>query len=527
MLFKNKRLIVFLVLILSASLLVVGCNGGTKPAQSGETQEDQTFIIARSTDAEILDPGYAFVEGDIDIVFHIFDGLVQFKNDQLDVEPALATDWDVSEDGKTWTFNLRKGVKFHDGTDFNADSVVQTYKRVLDENNAYYDVVQGGWSYLEYLMGDIIVDVVATDDYTIEFKLSQKFAPFLTYMGYYSQFITSPAAMEKYGADLANNPVGTGPFKFDKWKKGEYVQLVANDDYWGEKPKIDTLIFKVVPESSTRLLELQSGEVDAIKSLDPGQLAKVKENKDMELLSVPGANIFYGAINTTKEPFNDKRVRQALNHAIDMDKIVDVVYEGSGTRAINAMPPTIFSFDETAGPYEYNPEKAKQLLAEAGYPDGFKMDLNTFIYGRTYVAKPVQVAEVIKSDLENVGIKVNLVTNEWATHNDIQDNMKHDVSLTGLYDVPYPSNFLKTMALEGGSTGYAPQELIDLANKAMSTYDRDEQAKYFKELQQKLYEAAPIIPIAHNNYTAAIRSNVKGFELDVVGTVRAHHAYKE
>lgn len=525
MVFRSKRFINLLVIMIVASLILVGCGG----AQNGTTDSGKKsqFVVARSTGAELVDPGFAWSEGDIDIVFHMYDGLVKFKNDDLEVEPALATEWNSSEDGKTWTFKLRKGVKFHDGTDFNADAVVQTFKRVIDKNNKFYDVVKGGYSYLGYLMGDVIDDVIAKDDNTVEFKLNQKFAPFLTYMGYYSEYIVSPTALEKYGADFPTNPVGTGPYIFDNWKKGEYIQLKANKDYWGEKPKIETLIFKVIPDSSTRLMELQTGAVDAIKGIDPSQLEKIKANTELKLLSIPGANTFYTTINTQKPPFDKVKVRQALNYAIDVDKIVKFIYEGNGTRAINALPPTVFSFDSTARPYEYNPEKAKELLKEAGYPNGFKLKLNTFLQARPYVTKPVQVAEVMKADLEKVGIKVEIVTNEWATHNDIMNNMKHDIALTGWYDIPYPSNFLKTMALEGGNTGYEPKELKDLALKALGTYDRSEQEKDWKEFQQKLHEGAPIIPIAHNNYTAAVRSNVKGFKLDVLGTVRAHQASKE
>jgi peptide/nickel transport system substrate-binding protein len=538
---KRKSLWVSIVLMLFLSLAVVGCGNSnqqevsnTDEAKTKEKQEKQEkkekkggiFIIARSTGAEIMDPGYAWNEGDMDIVTHLYDGLVRFKNDQLEVEPALATEWDVSEDGKTWTFKLRQGVKFHDGSDFNADAVVFSFMRVLDENHPQNDVIQGGWSYLGYLMGDVINDVRKIDDYTVEFHLNEKFAPFLTYMGYYSQFIVSQESFVKWGADFVKHPTGTGPFKFEKWNKGEFVQLVANENYWGEKPKIDKLIFKVVPESSTRLLELQTGQVDVIKGIDPAQIEKIKSNEDLKMLSIAGANIAFAAINTTKEPFNNVKVRQAMNHAIDMDKIVDSIYEGNGTRAINLLPPTVFSFDNTVGPYEYNPEKAKQLLSEAGYADGFEMELHTFLHARPYISKPVDVAEVMKADLEKVGIKVKIITNEFSALTDIVRSMKHDVAISGWYDVPYPSNFLKVMALEAASTGFAPDELKELANKALSTYDRDEQVKYYQELQQKLHEAAPMIPIAHNNYTAAVRSNVEGFKLDVLGFLDARHAIK-
>jgi peptide/nickel transport system substrate-binding protein len=538
---KRKSLWMSIVLMLLLSLALVGCGNsnqqeaantdeaktkGKQEKQEKEEKEGGIFVIARSTGAEIMDPGYAWNEGDMDIVTHLYDGLVRFKNDQLEVEPALATEWDVSEDGKTWTFKLRQGVKFHDGSNFTADDVVFSFMRVLDENHPQYDVIQGGWSYLGYLMGDVINDVRKIDDYTVEFDLNEKFAPFLTYMGYYSQFIVSQEAFEKWGADFVKHPTGTGPFKYEKWNKGEFVQLVANENYWGEKAKIDKLVFKVVPESSTRLLELQTGQVDAIKGIDPAQIEKIKSNEDLKMLSIAGANIAFVGINTTKEPFNNVKVRQAMNYAIDMDKLVDSIYEGNGTRATNLLPPTVFSFDDTVGPYEYNPEKAKQLLSEAGYPDGFEMEFHTFLKARPYISKPVDVAEVMKADLENVGIKVKIITNEFSTLTDVIRSMKYDVAMSGWYDVPYPSNFLKVMALEASSTGYAPDDLIELANKALSTYDRDEQVKLYQELQQKLHEAAPMIPIAHNNYTAAVRSNVEGFKLDVLGFIDARNAVK-
>lgn len=519
--FRTKY-VALLVTLLLLSIVLTGCGGGSgKDGTGGQTAND-TFVVGRSTDATLIDPGYTWSEGGIDIVFHIFDGLVQFKNDKLEVEPALATEWSKNDEGTVWTFKLRQGVKFHDGTDFTADAVVTSFKRVIDENNKYYNADR--WSYLKYLLGDVIEDVEAQDDYTVVFTLKNKFAPFLTYMGYYSQYIISPAALEKYGDDFYKHPVGTGPFKFVEWKKDDYIKLEANDDYWGEKPKIKNLIFKTIPESTTRLMELESGQVHAIKGIDPAQLDKINNNKELQLLRVPGANLFYVALNNQAEPLNNKKVRQAINYAIDMDKLVESTYEGLGTRAKGALPPTVFGYDDTIGWYDYNPEKAKQLLNEAGYPNGFDIELLTFTKARPYVPKPVEVAEVIASDLKKVGINARVVTNEWASHLAIMEKSDHKMAQTGWYDIPYPSNFMKTMALDGGHLNYAPDRMVELANKALATYDRSQQENYYKEMQQIFREDAPMIPIAHNDYTAAVRKDVKGFKLDVMGTVRMHNA---
>lgn len=509
---KRKSLALVLVVGLLATMLV-GCGGG------GEVASDtgDTFIIARTTDADTLDCGYAYSEGDIDLIYHIYDGLVQFKNSDLEVEPALAESWTTSDDGKVWTFNLRQGVKFHDGTDFNADAVVFSFNRLIDENHPCYGL--GDYSYFDWLLADAIDYVKAVDDSTVEIALKDKFAPFLTYLGYYSEFIASPTAVKKWGNEYFKHPVGTGAFKFEEWNKDEYIKLSRNDDYWGNKPEIETLIWKVVPDDSTRLMELESGQVQAIKPIAPNQLAKVKANDKLDLKEVAGANIFFVSFNTTEKPFDDVRVRQAVNYAVDMQKLTDSVYEGIATRAVNAMPPTIFSFDSNVPSYSYNPEKAKQLLADAGYPDGFTVDMNVFNEARPYIPRPVDAAEIIKSDLAKVGINANIVMNEWGSHASIIDNMEHQFAFNGWYDIPYPSNFLKTMVLSGSNTGYAPEKLVELADKALSTYDRDEQAKYYSQMQQVIYEDAPILPVAHSDYTAVVSSNISGFELDVLGNV--------
>ena len=513
------------VAIISFSvMLLFGMFSGLYAAgQLEEGTQEEVFVIARSTDAQTLDAGYGYAEGEMDPIFHIYDGLVHYKNDKLEVEPALATSWDVSDDGKVWTFNLRKGVKFHDGTDFNADAVVFSFVRLIDENHPYYGL--GSWSYFDYLLGDAIQDVRAVDDYTVEIELKNKFAPFLTYMGYYSEYIVSPTAVKKYGEEFFKNPVGTGPFKMSEWKKDEYITLVKNEDYWGEKPGIDKLIWKVVPDNTTRLMELETGQVHAIKAPSPDQLEKIKGNPDLELKQIAGATSFFGTFNTTKEPFDDVRVREAVCCAVDMDKLVSSVYEGMGVRAVSVLPPTVFAFDESLDPYPYDPARARRLLAEAGYGDGLDIDIHTFVEARPYIARPVDAAEIIKSDLSKVGINATVEANEWGTHKSIYNNFEHQIGFAGWFDIPHPSNFLNTLLIKGLKGGWQPQEVVDLAEKALSTYDRDAQERYWKEVQQISHEECPVLPIAHGAYTAAIRKNVGGFKLDVLGIARMHNAY--
>jgi ABC-type transport system substrate-binding protein len=207
-----------------------------------------------------------------------------------------------------------------------------------------------------------------------------------------------------------------------------------------------------------------------------------------------------------------------------MDRLVKSVYEGMGVRAVSALPPTVFAFDKSMDPYPYDPEKAKQLLEEAGYGDGLEIDIHTFVEARPYIARPVDTAEIIRSDLSKVGIEATVQANEWGTHKDIYNALEHQMGFAGWFDIPHPNNFLNTLLIKGVKGGWTPDEVVELAENALSTYDRAEQAKYWKEVQQMAYEECPILPIAHNAYTAAVGNNVEGFELDVLGIARMHTA---
>ncbi len=521
---SKAGLISLIALLLLLVLFAVGCGDAEngEPA-APEEPDEKIFIIARGTDAKTLDCGYAYHEGEIDLMYHLYDGLVRFKDDEsLEIEPALAADWSVSEDGLVWTFNLRDDVKFHDGTDFNADAVEFSFMRILDENHPYYGLGDQGLAYMDWLLSGAIKEVRAVDDYVVEVELNDVFGPFLMYMGIYSQFIVSPTAVETHGEDYFQNPVGTGPFKFDEWKRDEYVQMSVNDGYWGEIPAIDTIIWKVVPDESTRLMELQSGNVHAIKSISPAQLDTILASDDLAMMQVAGSNLFYAAINHQAEPFDDLRVRQAFMHAIDFDALVESVYEGLGTRAVNPMPPTLLGYNHDIEPYAYDPDRAVELLTEAGLPDGFDMDLHVFAESRAYVGRPVDAAEIFKSDLAQVGINANVVVNEWGTHRSLLREHEHQVGFIGWFDVPHPNNFLNLLVLRAVNNQYENPELEELSNKALATIDPAEQEQYYREMQEIILRDVVVVPIAHSDYTAVVLDEISGFRLDSLGNVLAH-----
>jgi len=523
---RRVGLTIMVLLLVCALVFIAGCGGAPESGEPAapEEESEKVFIIARGTDAKTLDCGYAYHEGEIDLMYHLYDGLVKFKDDNsLDIEPALATDWSVSEDGLVWTFNLRDDVKFHDGTDFNAQAVEFSFMRILDENHPFYGLGDQGLAYMDWLLSGAISEVRAVDENTVEIELNEVFGPFLMYMGIYSQFIVSPTAVETYGENYFQNPVGTGPFKFVDWKRDEYVEMVVNEEYWGEVPAIERIIWKVVPDESTRLMELQSGNVHAIKSISPAQLDTIMASDNLKLLQVAGSNLFYAAINHQAEPFDNLNVRQAFMHAINFDALVDSVYEGLGTRAVNPMPPTILGYNNDIQPYAYDPARAQELLAEAGYPNGFDMDLHVFAESRAYVGRPVDAAEIFKSDLAAVGINANIIVNEWGTHRSTLREFGHQVGFIGWFDVPHPNNFLNLLVLRAVDNQYENPELEALSDMALATIDPAEQEQYYKEMQEIIHRDVVLVPIAHSDYTAVVLEGVEGFRLDSLGNVLAHN----
>lgn len=521
---KSKLFLMSLVIFLLI-VSVFGCAQEDAAPGDPVEQANDVFIVARATDAVTLDTNWAYYEGEIDLMYHFYEGLVRYIDDDLNVGPSLATEWSNSEDGTVWTFKLREGVKFHDGTDFNAEAVVFTYERILQEDHPYANM--GEWSYLDYLLGDVIAEVKAIDEYTVEFTLNNVFSPFLTYMGLYSQFIVSPTAVQEYGADFYKNPVGTGPYMMEEWKTEELTSMVLFDDYWGEKPAINKIIWKVVPDASTRMMELQTGEVHAIKTILPEQFEVLTADPNINVVRMAGANIFYGSINHEAGPLSDVRVRQALMHAIDFDKLVESVYEGLGTRAINPMPPTVFGYNDDIVPYAYDPERAKELLAEAGYPDGFDLDINTLSTARVYIGRPIDAAEIVADYLRAVGINPTVIVNEAATHFALISSYDYELAFEGWYDVAHPNNFMRALVLEGMTNNYKPQELWDLSDKANATNDMDLQEEYYREMQEIIHRDAAMMPVAHNDYTAAVAGNVVNFRLDPIGNVILLETYFE
>lgn len=322
---------------------------------------DKTLVFARGSDSISLDPAIPTDGESAKVMNNIYDNLVRYKAGSTDIEPALAETWETSADGLVWTFHLRKGVKFHDGTPFNAEAVKFNIERQLPPNDI------SNMPYAEFTFG-MIDKVEAVDEHTVKITLKNPYAPFLSNLAMaISAPIISPAAAKKYGADYGQHPVGTGPFIFEKWDKEQQIVLRANKNYWGGAPAVDKVVFKVTKENSVRANELLTGSIDIMDGIDPNDVARLKADANIVLLHGPGMNINYLGMRTNRPPFDNPKLREAVSRAINRKALVEFLYQGTAILANGPLPPSMFGYHAGLKPYEYDVAKAKELLKEAGY----------------------------------------------------------------------------------------------------------------------------------------------------------------
>jgi ABC-type transport system substrate-binding protein len=498
-----------------------------------------TLVFAISVDVDELDPGNTLVGQAVD---NIFEGLVKFRERTTIIEPCLATSWKISDDGKEITFNLKKGIKFHDGTDFNADAVVFSFARQYDHNHPYHQY--GRWNMWKWMFYDVD-RIEKIDDYTVKLFLKRPNVSILTSLAVHQASIVSPTNAEKYQEDAFKYPCGTGPFKFMEWVKDDHVTLEANENYWQERANLDRLIFKVIPDPSARLMALEVGEVQGIEYPNPADFNRIKANEDLTFMSLPSMNVGYLAMNTGYgymdankngvrdldsepliktpgyfEPLTKKKVRQAINMAINKQAIVDNIYMGTAIKAKNGMPPFMLGYNDEIKDYPYDPEKAKELLAEAGYPDGFEVTLHVTPVSRPYMFDPLKIGEAIQSYLTAVGIKVKIYQFDWANYLLEVYEGKHQICLLGWTgDNGDPDNFMNaaygtdeaSIGVAGNLAFYINDQAQELLYKALVTYDDEKRITYYKKVQEMIHEDAGWVYLVHSKQNMVFSNDIKGF----------------
>ena len=480
-----------------------------------------TLIFGRGGDSVGLDPAHEEDGESFKVCENIYDTLVQYRDESTEVEPALAESWESSDDGLTWTFHLRVGVKFHDGTDFNADAVLFSLNRQHDPNHPFHRV--GGtpiyWSYTG--LADLVEEIVALDEHTVRIVLNQPYAPFIATLAMGPFSIVSPTAVKKWREDYTNHPVGTGAFKFVRWDRGDKVVLEVNRDYWGGRPNLDRIIFRSIPDNSVRLIELQNGSIDIMEFPNPDDMPQIREDPDLNVVEAPGMNVGYLAFNMDKKPLDNLKVRLAINHAINKSAIVEHLYQGMGIPAKNPIPPTMWGYDDGIEDYTYDPEKAKQLLAETGYPEGFETTLWALPVPRPYIPDGRALAEVMQSDLRRVGIETKIVTFDWGTYLEKTKYGEHDIAMLGWSaDIGDPDNFFyyllsKSAAVKpaGNISFYRSDAMQDVLDQARSIIDRDKRVQLYKRAQEIFHNDVPWVPIAHSKKVVITNKRVENLKL--------------
>jgi len=529
----------------AALLGVAGCGGGgtIEGGGGGGGGGGNAFIFGRGADSVTLDPIHITDTESSKVARQMFDGLLDFAPESTDVIPALATDVPEPEDwGLSYTFNLHEGVKFHDGTEFNAESVVFNFERWRFTDNPYHKGggSQGGdFSYYQAMFGGFdddstIEKVEAIDEYTVRITLKEPQGPFLKNIAMSTFTMASPKAIEENVEDFWQNPVGTGPFKFVSWKKGSEVKLEKNDDWWGTDlpvseggggPYLDQVVFKSIVDNTSRTAALTGGQLSAADGLTPDDVPTVQQAEGLKIDYRPPLTIGYLAMNVQKKPFDDPKVRQAINMAIDMPKIVEAFFGDTGDLATTYMPPTVPFFDDQIERYPHDPERAKQMLKEAG-AENLEADLWYMPIPRPYMPDGKGIAQAMQADLENVGVNAKLVTYEWGTYLDKTGRGEHDMCLLGWTgDNGDPDNFLNVLLSSTTATEtdalnvayYKNKEVDDILSQAQTTIDENERERLYFKAQEILVGDAPWVPIAYAKPPVGLQDRVKGYRPNPTG----------
>lgn len=514
-----KRAIVFL-LALAVALSVTACGGGSSTsagsgsqggAQSSSTDPNQ-LVIARPEDSDNLDP--VTQDGNVNIwLFGLtMEGLVRTSDDGQTIEPCLAESWDISEDGTQYTFHLKPGVLFANGTEVTTEDWIWSLERARDTESS-------AWAFSLAALKS----VEAPDEETLVITLTEPWAPILADLAMFNASVQSKAYYEEVGAEAYTQaPMGTGPFYFSEWQKGEYVLLEKNTNYWNpEQPKLDSVKFTVVPDDNSRVMQLQAGEVDAITFVPWNRMQELDDDPNIVATGLPSTETRNLIINNTIEPLNDVRVRQALAMATDKQQLMDVALYGYGEIATSFINPNVQFSNPDVEVAQYDPEGAKELLAEAGYPDGFELTL-ALDSGNTVNAT---LGTMLKEQWAQVGVTLNLETLEKGTINERMNNMTLDLQLRSwTNDMADPSQtaeyacvYDNAKCLFSGWQSDAAEELVAMANVELDETRRQE---IYDELQQLYADELPVLNLFYIPYPVAYRSNVENFIQTPLGAYR-------
>lgn len=476
-----------------------------------------------------LEPGNITDGNSIIVQDQIYNRLMEFKSGSTELVPALATNWAASKDGKTWTFKLRQGIKFHDGTPFDAAAVKFNIERWWDPKhpNGYrnagrtYEIWEQIFGGFKGDPNSLLQQVVVVNPSTVQMVLKQPFSAFPNAIAAGFFGIASPTAIQQAGARYGTPgslAVGTGPFIFKEWRTGDRILLEKNPGYWQSGlPKTNQLVIRFVTDPAARLAQLRAGQLDFTVELTPDQRREVESDPNLQMLTRPSFNVGYLALNPSYKPLTDGRVRQAIAHAINQPAIVQAFWGDLGLNDAHFLPPALsWARSNKLKAYPHDPQKAKQLLAQAGYGKGFDLELWYMPVSRPYFPTPKPIAEAFAADLSAIGIRVNLKTKDWAAF--LADRRKppgyQSFMLGWTGDFGDPDSFLYPHFGPGGTSdlgNWKNPKVIQLLNQGRAAGDRAARAKIYAQLDEILHREVLRIPIVHSQPLLAKRKTVEGW----------------
>lgn len=498
----------------------------------------KTFVYCSEASPKIFNPQLATDGATFNASSRtIYNRLVEFDGETTRVVPSLAKSWKVAKNALEYTFYLRKDVPFHTTNyfkptrNFTADDVLFSFNRMRLKNHPYHSVNGGTYKYFAGMdMGSLIKDLVKIDDYTVKFVLTRPEAPFIANMAMDFASILS----QEYATQLIDKkqkemidiiPVGTGPFVFNKYIKDSLIRYSAHPRYFKGVAKLEKLVFAITPDANVRTQKLKAGECHFIAEPSPIDIAELKKLKNLKVTEQAGLNIGYLAFNTQKKPFDNPLVRQAINHALNRDLYIEAIYLGHAKKAKNPIPPTMWSYNTKGREYKYNPQRARELLKQAGYASGFETDLWTLPVSRPYNPNGKKMGEMMQADLAKIGVKVNLVTYKWGEYLKRGSSGEHSlIQLGWTGDNGDPDNFLYVLlgcaGIEAGSNyaRWCNKKFQSLIDRAKVSAEQSVREKLYKQAQNIFKREAPWVTLVHSTVFKAMSEKVQGYQQSPFGS---------
>lgn len=512
---KRKWLAV-LIFVLAVALILTGCAGQKakekvkkeegKVAQEVK-EEDKfggTFQGRLASDPPTLDPALITDTTSSEVADNIFDGLVQYDK-ELNVVGALAKNWEISDDGLVWKFNLHDNVKFHNGRKMTAEDLVYSFTRILDPKtqSPRANLLENVKGAKEFRSGQAktVAGLKALDEHTFEITLVKPFTPFLSVLAMSNLAAVPKEEVEKYGKDFTSHPIGTGAFKFVEWMHDDHVTLTGYEDYFEGRPYLAKVVYRVIPEESPAFAEYEQGSIYVLSNVPEGELERIVKGEEFkdQLIKSPQLGLYYIGINNNKPLLNNPKVRLAIAHAINKKAIAEVLRKGTVIPADTVLPPGMPGYSDTIKGPQYDVAKAKALLAEAGYANGLPGEIE-LAYNTS--KNHQSIAEAVQADLKEVGIKAKLINMDWGVYISKLDSGQSQLFRNGwIADYPDPDNFLDILfhsrnAGPGGNTTFYKNPKVDtLLDEAKTMKTSDERWEKYHEVERIIATDVPLVPL--------------------------------